>query len=67
MTLALLLSFTNLESTVMLPWVLRPDPATGKTISYAGFPTRALMLATISSVLLEDIPQASLIGIFHMP
>ena len=63
MTLTLLLGFTNLEATVMLPWVLDTDPATGRAVHYAGFPTRALMLATIASVFLEDIPQVTIQGL----
>ena len=59
MTLTVILSFTNLETLSVLPWVFRPD-ARGVVTSYAGFPTRGLMLLTIVSVFLEDIPQISI-------
>ena len=55
MVLTLVLSATNLETLQLLPWIL--PPAILKAGGYGGFPTRRLMLVTILSVLLEDIPQ----------
>ena len=54
-TLALLLSMTNLDSLVLLPWAL--DKESGRSRGFLGFPTRDILLLTMLSVVFENIPQ----------
>ena len=71
MILTVILSFSNLGATVMLPWkgykhqqrVVKHGHGSQQervSLSYEGFPTRWLMFATIATTFFEDIPQVSI-------
>ena len=54
--LVLILSVTNLDTLVMLPWIL-PKRKCGKQHDFLGFPSKGIMFVTLLSVVFENIPQ----------